>query len=162
MRRVSIPLVAIMALLLAASSSSAAAGQAAAPSVWQASLVPCTPALCGGFAQNTAQLALSSGHVSVRPDGLVIVHITKLTSLSGEPAADKTLEVNVGSFGPGSFTGELVGTITTDSRGNFHGTIDTGGGAPFAFAPNTPFSGQFVFNEPGVRSEFVTGFHAIA
>jgi hypothetical protein len=135
--------------------------QDAVETPWHANLVPCSPAICGGFSQNQAALSLSKGTVDVEPNGLVRMTILGLTMLStGAIAANQTLEVHVGSFTAGAFAEAVpvLGTITTDSRGNFIGTIDSGQGTPFAFAAGTTISAQFILNEPGVRSDFITGF----
>ena len=85
-----------------------------------------------------------------------------MTLATGAIAANKTLEVFLGSFTSGVFesshTINLLGTVTTDAQGNFDGAMRTSSGAPFAFGPGFTVSGQFVLNEPGVRTEFVTGF----
>src|SRR6266571_1107384 len=124
---------------------------------WQATFVPCSPTICGGFAQNTAVFGLKQGRVGVGEDGVVRITIIGLTDLStGAVAADQTLEVHVGSFTLGTFEDAVPspGTITTDDHGNFSGTIDSGTGAPFAFASGTTISAQFVLNEAGIRSDF--------
>lgn len=128
--------------------------------LWQASFVPCSPAICGGFAANVAALGLKKGMVVVAPSGLVRITIRGLTNLStGAIAANQVLEVHVGSFTTGAFEAAVptLGTITTDETGNFSGTVDTGQG-PFAFTPGSTISGQFILNEPLVRSDFITGF----
>src|SRR5207244_1361180 len=112
---------------------------------------------------NSATLRLQSGDVTVSQTGLVKIRIRRLTDLaSGEIAAGKTLDVHLGSFTTGTFedspaVGTTLGAITTDGRGNFSGTIDTGDGTPFAFAHGSTVSAQFVLNDPGIRSEFITG-----
>jgi hypothetical protein len=148
----------VVSLGIAGGSLFAALANGADADLWQSALVPCSPEVCGGFPNNTADFALQMGQVTVLPRGLVKLTIVKLTDLSGTVLANKTLDVNVGSFVPGTFAGALAGTITTDSHGNFEGTIDTGGGVPFAFASGATVSAQFVLNDPGIRSEFVTGF----
>ena len=128
--------------------------------LWHASFVPCSPAICGGFSQNVATLGLKKGTVAVAKNGLVRIKIHQLTILStGAIAANEVLEVHAASFtaGVGEDLVPTLGTITTDKDGNFSGTVDTGHG-PFAFTPGSTISAQFVLNEPLVRSDFVTGF----
>jgi hypothetical protein len=128
--------------------------------LWQASFVPCSLAICGGFAANTAALGLKKGMVVVPQSGVVRITIRGLTNLStGAIAANQVLEVHVGSFTTGAFEDAvpILGTITTDEEGDFSGTVDTGRG-PFAFALGSTISGQFILNEPRVRSDFITGF----
>ena len=126
----------------------------------QAGFVPCQPAICGRFPANTAALALKRGMVVVTETGVVRITIRGLTVLStGAIAANQVLEVHVGSFTTGAFEDAvpILGRITTDEDGNFSGTVDTGHG-PFAFSAGSTISGQFVLNEPGIRSDFITGF----
>jgi hypothetical protein len=147
----------IVTLGVASGSLSATVGDGSGADLWQAAFVACSPEVCGGYPQNVANLAMRTGRVTVRPTGLVKVKVDKLTDLSGAVMANKTLEVFLGSFGAG-FAGESVGTITTDDRGNYEGTVDAGGGVPFVIPPSTTVSAQFILNDPGIRSEFVTGF----
>jgi hypothetical protein len=125
----------------------------------QASFVPCSPAICGRFPANTAALGLQKGMVVVTEGGVVRITIHGLTVLSiGAIAANQVLEVHVGSFTTGAYEDAVptLGTITTDDNGNFSGTVDTGHG-PFAFTSGSTVSGEFVLNEAGVRSDFITG-----
>jgi hypothetical protein len=127
--------------------------------IWDANLVPCNLVICGKFPQNIATLTLTNGSIAVARSGLVTITLKDLRNLStGQIMANKTLDVFFGSFT--SFVSEFpqLGVITTDENGNFNGTINTRGGAPFVFALGTIFSGQFVLNDPGIRSEFITGF----
>src|SRR6266536_796255 len=158
MRRTLVLVALVVALGIAGGSLSVALANGPGADLWQSGLVPCSPAVCGGFSENTADFALQMGQVRVPPSGLVHLTIVQLTDLSGTVLANKTLDVNVGSFAAGTLAGGLAGTITTDSQGNFEGTIDTGGGVPFAFTSGTTVSAQFVLNDPGIRSEFITGF----
>ena len=124
----------------------------------RASFVPCSPAICGGFPQNEATLSVKKATVRVAHDGVVRIKLHQLRELaSGSVAANKTLEVHFGSFGPGTADFVLLGTITVDDNGNFKGTIDTGTGEPFAFPDGATISGQFALNDPLIRTEFVTG-----
>jgi hypothetical protein len=160
-RRVLLPGVVLVVLALGAGVGVAAIQTTAATTPWQATFVPCNPTICGGFAQNTAALGLEQGRVSVGEDGVVRITIINLTDLAtGAVAARQTLEVHVGSFNAGRFEDAIPtpGTITTDDHGNFSGTIDSVSGVPFAFTPGTTISAQFVLNEAGIRSDFVTGF----
>jgi hypothetical protein len=123
--------------------------------IWEARFVPCNPDICGGYPQNSATLSLAKGEIKVAQNGQVTLELEKLTFLTGkEVASNRTLDVIFGSFG----IFQAVGTITTDSKGNFEGKISTGGGSPFAFPIGTTIAGQFVLNNPGVNSEFITGF----
>ena len=148
--------------LLASCSSKTPVPQQGPDSLWNATLIPCTLPICGGFQQNIATLRLEAGEVLVASSGTVTVRLHGLTVATGAVAANKTLEVILGSFTSGVFESSprigLLGTVTTDTQGNFDGAIRTSSGAPFAFASGTTVSGQFVLNEPGVRTEFVTGF----
>jgi hypothetical protein len=139
----------------------AAMSRATDETPWQANFVPCSPAICGGFGQNASEFGLGKGTVAVGPDGLVRITLQELTVLSsGAAAADQVLEVHVGSFTAGAFQDAvpILGTITTDSRGDFSGTVDTGQGVPFSFPPGATVAAEFVLNNPGVRSDFITGF----
>ncbi len=127
-------------------------------SVLKFSLISCRPELCGNLLQNKATLGLQKGEVSIAQNGQIKIKIHRLTILvTNEVAANKTLEVFVGSFTQGVFRGDLIGTITTDAHGNFNGTINTSGKKPVIFQPETLVFGQVILNEPGVRSEFITG-----
>jgi hypothetical protein len=133
--------------------------------LWKGDLLPCSLNLCGGSNQNIATLGVEKGEVSVMRDGLVRVRLYRLKmKATGEIAANRTLDVNIGNFTKGVFEVASglpqlpIGTITTDKDGNFNGTVDTGGGVAFRLTSSISISAQFAFNEPGVRTEFVTGF----
>ncbi len=152
-------LVSILGGPLALGAQGSSPDERGAQPVWKAGFVACSYAVCSSSPENVATLGMRDGEVTVAQSGAVKLSIRGLTILStGQPAANKTLEVWVGSFAAGLFDGYSIGTITTDARGNFHGSVITGDGAPFAFAQGTTFSGQFILNDPGIRSEFVTGF----
>jgi hypothetical protein len=133
---------------------------------WRGSFVPCNPQICGGFVENSATLSLRGGGVIVKNDGTVKIKLRRVSSLeTGAVLANKTLEVHIGSFTQGVFQNylgpnpvSLVGTITTDAKGNFEGPIDLGGGTSFVFPSGSVVSAQFALNEPNVRTEFITGF----
>src|SRR6266487_374550 len=129
-------------------------------SSWKESVFACNLNLCGDYPQNVATLSLKEGVVTIDKKGGVHVELSQLRFLATQKlAANKTLQVFFGSFTYLANNARLLGTIRTDSRGNFEGSIDTGNGLPFAFSPGIPVSGQFIFNdEPIVRSEFITGF----
>jgi hypothetical protein len=128
--------------------------------VWQATLVPCTPTTCGDVGQNYGSMSLESGEVAVGPDGLVAIKLRGFIDSNGARGADRTLEVWNGRFVPTGFEGvgiiNPMGTITTDGHGDFDGTILTRSGDPFHFVSGAPVKGQFILNQPGVRSLFVT------
>ena len=152
-------LVSLVVMLSIAGGSLILVPRVSAQDLWQASLVPSSPELCGQFPQNMATRGLDKGVVTVAQSGLVEINIAKLTILSsGDIDANKTLDVFEGSFTKGVFEGSFLGRITTDADGNFAGTIDTGGGVPFVFDAGTTVSAQFILNDPGIRSEFITGF----
>lgn len=132
---------------------------------WRGNFVPCKPRICGNVTGNTATLSVQTGRVTVQSNGLVKIKLRRLASLQGETVmANKTLDVYIGSWASGifeSYSGPIplaVGTITTDKKGNFEGTIDTGGGVPFVFPAGSIVSAQFALNESNYRTEFVTGF----
>ncbi len=50
--------------------------------LWQASLVPSSPEICGHFQQNMATRGLDKGVVTVAQSGLVEINIARLTILS--------------------------------------------------------------------------------
>jgi len=126
--------------------------------VWEASVLPCTPAVCGGFSQNVATLTVDHGKVTVFDDGKVWVELENVRVLaSGALAANKTLEALFGSFTTLVTEHTLLGTITTTAGGDYAGPIEVNG-SPFVFAPGSMAAGNFVFNESQVRSEFTTGF----
>ncbi len=130
-----------------------------AENTWRGSVIPCNLNLCGDYPQNVATLSLKEGVVTIDAKGRVHIELTQVKYLASHKlAAHKTFQVFFGSFTHLANNGVLLGTIKTDSRGNFEGSIDTGNGVPFAFSPGVPVSGVFNFNEPNVRSEFVTGF----
>jgi hypothetical protein len=125
----------------------------------EANFVPCTLKLCGRYPQNVATLRADTADVSVNHNGRVQISIKNLTILAtGEIAAHKTLQVLFGSFTTLVTEHILLGTIVTDAAGNYSGGIEIGGGTTFVFLPGTTAAGQFVLNNPGVRSEFITGF----
>jgi len=92
-----------------------------------------------------------TGKVMIYANGAVQVELTC-------NCRNQTFEVYFGSFTSGVFQGPSIGTITTDGNGHFGGSIMALNGGTFVFAAG-PHSGQFAFNVPGVRTEFVTGFN---
>jgi hypothetical protein len=134
----------------------ALAGCGSEATVW--TIVPCSPQTCGGIRQNTAVLRLSEGEVRIGRDGKVEIKLVGLRTPAGQPAANKSLEVNFGAFAAGHYSGQTLGSITTDEKGNFDGPLIATNGQAFAFGSGAVMSGHFIFNDPGVRSEFVTGF----
>lgn len=119
--------------------------------------LPCNQHSCGGFVQNVATLGMGQGMVAVLGDGQVRVSLSGVRVLAtGQIAANKGLQVFLGSFEPGTFNGGPIGQIITDEHGDFNGTIDTGAGTPFVGDPRTILLKQFVLNDPGIRSEFYT------
>lgn len=121
--------------------------------------MPCNLDICGDYPANIATLRLKRGLVTVYKDGRVTVELLQIQrSATQESVANKTLEVYFGSFTPLAHNMRLLGTITTDAQGDFKGGIATEDGTSFIFARGTTLSGQFVFNDPGVRSELITGF----
>ena len=130
-------------------------------SPWRGSVIPCNLNICGDYPQNVATLSLKKGVVTIDKQGRVHIELSQVRFLATHKlAANKTFQVFIGSFTHLANNQILLGTIKTDSRGNFEGGINTGNGVPFAFSPSVPVSGQFNFNEPNVRSEFITGFSA--
>ena len=71
--------------------------------------------------------------------------------------ASQTFEVFFGSFTMDVFQGAKIGNITIDSSGQFSGPITDNSGNSFTLSTGS-HSSQFIFNVPGVRSEFITGF----
>jgi hypothetical protein len=137
-------------LTVAGLSVSLSSGQGARP-VFESSIIPCGHSVnCGGFPQNIATMTPVSGRVEVFGNGAVNI-------ILGCNCSNQMFEVFFGSFTSGVFQGSSLGNITTDSEGHFGGPITTSGGGTFAFAVG-PHSGQFIFNLPGLRSEFITGF----
>ncbi len=131
-----------------------------AENTWRGSVSPCNLNICGDYPQTVATLSLKEGMVTINAKGRVHIELSQVKYLASHKlAAHKTFQVFFGSFTHLANNGVLLGTIRTDSRGNFEGSIDTGNGVPFVFSPGVPVSGQFIFNEPNVRSEFVTGFN---
>jgi hypothetical protein len=157
-------LVSLVVMLSIAGGSLVLVPSVSAQDLWTAGLVPCDQGgICGNYPANVATRGMDKAVVTVDQSGLVVINITKLAILAtGEIDANKTLDVFLGSFPGGlTFQGRKIGTITTDADGNFAGNIDTGGGIPFGFDSGTTVdssSVEFVLNDPGVRSEFVTGF----
>jgi hypothetical protein len=120
--------------------------------IFESTIVPCGPSVnCGGFAQNVATMAPVAGRVIVLDSGLVSAELKC-------QCPNQTFEVHFGSFTTGVFEGQTLGTITTDSNGEFGGSITTSSGGNFVFATG-PHSGQFALNVAGIRTEFVTGFN---
>jgi hypothetical protein len=102
---------------------------------------------------------LRSGEVLVDAHGVVTIRLEGLVAVAtGAVAANKTLQVWLGSFTNRGFDGGALGTIATNKGGDYNGTIRTSFGGPFAFGPRTSISAHFALNDPGARTEFVTGF----
>jgi len=140
------------AILLAVSglSVSISSGQGARP-LFEASIIACGPTVnCGGFSQNVATMAPVSGRVTVFSNGAMNV-VLRCNCTS------QTFEVFFGSFTSDVFQGAKIGNMTTDSSGQFSGPIIDNSGSSITLSTG-PHSGQFIFNVPGVRSEFITGF----
>jgi hypothetical protein len=155
-------LVSLLVMLSIAGGSLILVPRVSAQDLWQVSLVGCSPDICGNYPANVATRGMDKGVVTVDQSGLVQIDITNLTILAtGQVDANKTLDVFAGVFymtPTGGFQGSHLGTITTDDNGNFSGNIDTGGGIPFSYNSGDTISVQFILNDPGLRSEFVTGF----
>jgi hypothetical protein len=155
-------LVSLAVMLSIAGGSLILVPRASAQELWQVSMVPCSTDICGNYPANVATRAMDKGVVTVGQDGVVTISITNLTILAtGQVDANKTLDVFGGVFymtATGGFQGRKLGTITTDDNGNFSGNIDTGGGVPFSYNSGDTISVQYILNDPGLRSEFVTGF----
>lgn len=136
------------------------------PNLWHATFLPCNKYICGGFDANAPSRSLTSGQVIVDSMGQVKVKLHGVRLLTGEIEANKQFEILFGSFLPNFDNADLyfdyyavhLGFVTTDAEGNVNGAVDAGGGIPYSFASDSAFSGQFIVNEPGVRSEFITGF----
>lgn len=129
--------------------------------IWKAPLIQCTKSLCGGVVANVSAHRLESGEVTVASNGQVTVTLRGIKDKSGAVVSGKEFEVHFGAFAPNGYIGlaeNPIGTVKTDSEGNYAGVIQKADGTPFAFMRDRPWSGQFIFNDPGVRSEFVTGF----
>lgn len=130
--------------------------------VYRGSFLPCSEISCGGYPQNVATMALEKGVVVIKKDGDVIVKLKKLTDLAtGEILANKTLDVFIVTFSPCDAINCIgIGQITTDINGNFEGPVMNTYFTdilkyPLGVSIATP---TFVINDPGVRSEFITGF----
>jgi hypothetical protein len=96
-------------------------------------------------------MAPVSGRVMVLGSGAVNVELKCR-------CPNQTFEIYFGSFTAGIFESPAVGNITTDSNGQFGGSITTSNGRNFVSATD-PRSGQFALNVAGIRTEFVTGFN---
>lgn len=135
-----------------------------AGSAWAQSLgswFPCTPDLCGGFAQNAAKFNVSGGEVSISPYFVGQLNVN-LYSLSYDIAflhrvGYKTLQVYYGTLYQHTSDVTYLGTITTDYHGNYNGPVWGPGSQPVSFGRGTKLTGRFYLNDPSVpNTQFVT------
>jgi hypothetical protein len=119
----------------------------------------CTPALCGGYAQNTA--TLSAQAITASPDPLRIGRLRlsikdMVVKGTNQPAGNKPLEVYYGTFINRRFYVTLVGRITLNESGSFDDWLDF----DFtALTDKTVYSANFYINDPSVpNTQFVSGW----
>ncbi len=123
----------------------------------QFTFAPCHITNCGNYTQNSATLFMSLGMVTVLDSGRVKIKLVGVrNSTTGQPVASKKFDVILGQFGSGGFSGSGIGTITTDAQGNYDGDIVTSANTPYTLSPGSVVTKNFILNDPGQRSEFVS------
>lgn len=124
-------------------------------------LVPCSPAICGGFPQNDATLSLGGGsNVLVASTGRVTLTMVGLRDkVTGAIMANKALELHYGTVQDQVARTRYLGSFTTDAFGNYKGAVIDSNGQPYSFSPGQSYTGSFLVNDSAAgRSQFSTGF----
>jgi hypothetical protein len=132
--------------------------------VFQEEIIPCgEPGIIGGCGGNPkATDPLKDGKVTVMDNGAVTVELKSA-------AVKATYHLYVGGWSSsGSFFftfrpegGSSIGTVTTDKKGNYRGSVITAGGDKFIFpAGSTIVQPNFAFNNNNF-TQFSTGFRIL-
>ena len=117
---------------------------------WRMELVPCTPEICGGYAQNRGIYAPEAGKafVEVCQTGEVMFSMPALVSRkTGQHVGPKSFQINFGVFGNQQWSGGPIGEFTTDGNGSFKGKSGT--------KISLPVTKSFVLNSDGI-SQFIS------
>lgn len=147
--------------IIAAAVLLASVGAAQAATLSKNTLVPCSPAICGGFPQNDASLSLgTSSNVLVASTGRVTVTVVGLRDkVTGAIMANKSLELHYGTLQDQVARTQYLGSFTTDAFGNYKGAAMGANGQPYTFAPGQSYTGSFLVNDPAAgKTQFSTGF----